>query len=59
MQKRNLDIQYGNTNEEDISEGYTFILPDSKYKNININIKKDESDKDKKDKNKKEMDKNN
>ena len=25
MQKRNLDIQYGNTNDEDLGEGYTFI----------------------------------
>ena len=24
MQKRNLDIQYGNTNEEEIKNGYTF-----------------------------------
>ena len=43
MQKRNLDIQYGNTNDEDIKDGYTFILPGDKYKNININLKKDDN----------------
>ena len=39
MQKRNLDINYGNTNEEELDEGYTFIIPNDKYKNININYK--------------------
>ncbi len=53
MQKRNLDIQYGNTNEEELGEGYTFILPNDKYKNININFKKEEDKK--KDKDKKEQ----
>ena len=52
MQKRNLDIQYGNTNEEELSDGYTFILPGDKYKNININLKKDDKKEDNK-KNKK------
>ena len=48
MQKRNLDIQYGNTNEEELSDGYTFILPGDKYKNININLKKDDKKEDNK-----------
>ena len=57
MQKRNLDIQYGNTNEEELSDGYTFILPGDKYKNININLKKndkkEDNKKDKKNRNEK------
>ncbi len=51
MQKRNLDIQYGNTNDEDLGEGYTFILPGDKYKNINIKLNKKEKEKTKEEKN--------
>ena len=50
MQKRDLNIQYGNTNEEELEDGYTFILPGDKYQNISINLKKD----DKKEKSKKD-----
>ena len=53
MQKRNLDIQYCNTNEEELSDGYTFILPGDKYKNININLKKDDKEEKKNEDNKK------
>lgn len=54
MQKRNLDIQYGNTNEEELKNGYTFVIPDDKYKNINISYNKEEKKEEKKDnKNKK------
>ena len=48
MQKRNLDIQYGNTNEEELKNGYTFVIPDNKYKNINISYNKEEKKEDKK-----------
>ena len=58
MQKRNLDIQYGNTNEEELSDGYTFILPGDKYKNININLKKDDKKEDNKKDKKNRNDKN-
>ena len=55
MQKRNLDIQYGNTNEEELKKGYTFVIPDDKYKNINISYNKEEKKEEKKDnKNKKD-----
>ena len=57
MQKRNLDINYGNTNEEELDEGYTFIIPNDKYKNININYKK-EKDKKKEPKKRDEIKKN-
>ena len=56
MQKRNLDIQYGNTNEEEIKNGYTFVIPDNRYKNVNISYNKEE---DKKEENKKDKDKKN
>jgi len=53
MQKRNLNIQYGNTNEEELEDGYTFVLPGDKYQNISINLKKDDKkEKKKEDKNK-------
>lgn len=53
MQKRKIELQYGNANDDEIEEGYTFILPGDKYKNININLKKEEQkDKDKKEKKK-------
>ena len=58
MQKKNLDIQYGNTNEEELSDGYTFILPGDKYKNININLKKDDKKEDNKKDKKNRNDKN-
>lgn len=48
MQKRNLDIQYGNTNEEELKNGYTFVIPDDKYKNINISYNKEEKKEEKK-----------
>ena len=56
MQKRNLDIQYGNTNEEELKNGYTFVIPDIRYKNVNISYNKEE---DKKEENKKDKDKKN
>ena len=56
MQKRNLDIQYGNTNEEELKNGYTFVIPDNRYKNVNISYNKEE---DKKEENKKDKDKKN
>ena len=55
MQKRNLDIQYGNTNEEELKNGYTFVIPDDRYKNVNISYNKE----DKKEENKKDKDKKN
>ena len=48
MQKRNLDIQYGNTNEEELKNGYTFVIPSDKYKNINISYNKEEKKEEKK-----------
>lgn len=48
MQKRNLDIQYGNTNEEELKNGYTFVIPDDRYKNVNINYNKEEKKEEKK-----------
>ena len=48
MQKRNLDIQYGNTNEEELKNGYTFVIPNDKYKNINISYNKEEKNNKKK-----------
>ena len=56
MQKRNLDIQYGNTNDEELKNGYTFVIPDNRYKNVNISYNKEE---DKKEENKKDKDKKN
>lgn len=54
MQKRNLDIQYGNTNEEELKNGYTFVIPDDRYKNVNISYnKEDKKEEKKKDKDKK------
>ena len=52
MQKRNLDIQYGNTNEEEIKNGYTFVIPDDKYKNISISYNQEEDKKQEKKKGK-------
>lgn len=41
MQKRKIEINYGNTDENSLSD-YTFVIPNEKYKDININYNKKE-----------------
>ena len=36
MQKRKISINYGNTDDLENENGYTFLIPDDKYQNINI-----------------------
>jgi len=42
MQKRKIEVNYGNTDENSQSD-YTFVIPNEKYKDININYNKKES----------------
>lgn len=39
MQKRNIEVKYGNT-EETNENSYTFVIPNEKYKNISIKYDK-------------------
>lgn len=36
MQKRKISINYANTDDIENENGYTFLIPDDKYQNINI-----------------------
>ena len=36
VQKRKISINYGNTDDLENENGYTFLIPDDKYQNINI-----------------------
>ena len=36
MQKRKISIHSGNTDDLENENGYTFLIPDDKYQNINI-----------------------
>ena len=53
MQKRKISINYGNTDDLENENGYTFLIPDDKYQNINI--KYDTKDEKKKKKRKKKL----
>lgn len=52
MQKRKISINYGNTDDIENENGYTFLIPDDKYQNINIkyDTKDEQKKKEKKEK---------